>query len=107
MSNIIFRETSTLGIRYQTMKRLCLDREWVTVETDYGPIRIKLGKQNGTITTASPEYEDVASAARENNAPVKLVHEAAIMKYKEREKGTVGKWESYPNTQPPAPNTQL
>jgi uncharacterized protein (TIGR00299 family) protein len=112
ISNIIFRETSTLGIRFQTMKRLCLDREWMTVETDYGHIRIKIGKQNGTITTASPEYEDVASAARERNVSVRRVHEAALFKYQEREKGRTeegvspldGDRELNPKAQPPTPN---
>jgi uncharacterized protein (TIGR00299 family) protein len=104
MSNLIFCETSTLGIRYQTMKRLCLDREWVNVETEYGLIRIKLGKRNGTITTASPEYDDIARCAREHNVPVKRVHEAAMFVYRFGESGRGVEVEPNENAQRPTPN---
>ncbi len=74
----VFRETTTLGIRYTTMRRLCLDREWSTVETAYGRIRVKVGKWRGEETTASPEYEDVKAAALAHNVPVKTVYQAAL-----------------------------
>jgi len=81
LANVIFAETTTLGIRFQTMRRLCLEREWVTVETAYGPIRVKVGRWRGTETTAAPEYEDVKAAARAHNAPIKAVYQAAILAY--------------------------
>lgn len=84
MAEILFKETSTLGVRFSTMKRICLHREWVKVETEYGPIRMKTGERNGHILTAAPEYEDILSAAREHDAPVKAVHLAAVTAYKSR-----------------------
>jgi pyridinium-3,5-bisthiocarboxylic acid mononucleotide nickel chelatase len=81
LAEILFTETTTLGIRYNTMRRLCLDREWRTVETPYGPIRIKIGSWRGTEKTASPEYEDVKAAAEKHNAPLKAVHQAALSAY--------------------------
>jgi hypothetical protein len=50
----------------------------VTVTTPYGEIRVKVGRQNGTLRTAMPEYEDCRTRAAESGAPVKLVQAAAI-----------------------------
>jgi uncharacterized protein (DUF111 family) len=82
LADILFRETTTLGLRHTTMRRLCLDREWHTVETEFGPIRMKVGKWKGTETTATAEYEDVKAAAQAHGAPVKTVQEAAIVAYR-------------------------
>ncbi len=81
MAQAIFEESTTLGIRYGTRKRICLEREWETVETEYGPIRIKIGRWRGRETTAAPEYEDVRAAAKQHGAPVKRVFQAAITAY--------------------------
>src|SRR5207248_2563020 len=81
VAEIIFRNTTTLGIRMNSMRRLCLDREWVTAETGFGPIRVKVGRWKGAETTATPEYEDVRAAAETHGAPVKVVHEAALRAY--------------------------
>ncbi len=77
LAKIIFTETSTLGVRIDHRSRLCLDREIVTVETPYGPIRVKLGKLDGETVNASPEYEDCKSAAAKHAVPFKVVREAA------------------------------
>ena len=61
---------------YKTWNRFCLEREWIPVETDYGSIRMKMGRWRGEETTASPEYEDVLRLARERAVPVKTVHQA-------------------------------
>jgi pyridinium-3,5-bisthiocarboxylic acid mononucleotide nickel chelatase len=77
LSRIIFTETSTLGVRIDHRSRLCLDREVVTVDTPYGPIRVKLGILDGETVNASPEYEDCKSAATKHGVPFKVVREAA------------------------------
>ncbi len=82
MADILFHETSTIGVRFTTMKRLCLHRELLTVETEFGPIRIKTAQRNGAILTASPEFEDVLAASKKHDAPVKTVHQAAMTAYK-------------------------
>jgi uncharacterized protein (TIGR00299 family) protein len=74
----IFRETTTIGVRYREMARECLDREEVTVQTPFGAVRVKIGLRNGEILNASPEFEDCARIARERSIPVKEVQALAI-----------------------------
>jgi len=81
VAQVIFTETTTLGIRYTTYNRLTLERHWQSVETPYGAVRIKIGRYHGVETTASPEYEDVKAAARAHNVPVKTVYAAAQHAY--------------------------
>jgi pyridinium-3,5-bisthiocarboxylic acid mononucleotide nickel chelatase len=83
MASIVFRETTTLGLRHSSMRRLCLDRQLRTVETSYGPIRMKVGSWRGMETTATPEYEDVKAAAARHNIPVKRVQEDSLAAYRE------------------------
>ncbi len=83
IAQVLFTETTTLGLRYTTMQRLTLERRWQTVETPYGPIRIKVGSRLGTETTASPEYEDVKAAALAHNVPAKTVYAVAQRAYEQ------------------------
>ncbi|MDO8586078.1 MAG: nickel pincer cofactor biosynthesis protein LarC [Armatimonadota bacterium] len=78
MLSIIFAETSTLGVRIQEVRRACMEREWRTVETRYGPIRIKIGSVGGEIRNSSPEYEDCRAAAAQYGVPTKVVYEEAV-----------------------------
>lgn len=73
----IIRETTTLGVRYRRVRRVCADRRIETVETEYGPLRVKLGYMSGGLVNANPEYEDCAAAARSSGAPLADVMEAA------------------------------
>jgi len=77
LSSIIFSETTTLGIRQQTMERLCLRRETVKVETPLGQVRIKVAKLGDKMINLSPEYEDCRHLALENKKPLKEVYAAA------------------------------
>jgi pyridinium-3,5-bisthiocarboxylic acid mononucleotide nickel chelatase len=57
MCDLIFRETTTLGVRYRNEQREILTREFVTVETEYGPIRVKVSRaRDGRVMNASPEF---------------------------------------------------
>ena len=78
---LLFRETTTLGIRRRTEQRAILDRSFVTVETAYGKIRIKVGARQSEAFNAMPEYEDCRRAAREHAVPLKAVTEAAIFAF--------------------------
>ena len=79
MCDLIFRETTTLGVRYRNEQREILKRELVTVETKYGPIRIKVGKaEDGRVVNASPEFEDCSAAAERRQAPLRDVQMAAL-----------------------------
>ena len=83
IEGLLFRETTTLGIRRRTDERVVLDRSFVTVETAYGLIRVKVGSQGGERRNAMPEYEDCRRAAREHGVPLKLVMEAALVAFAE------------------------
>jgi uncharacterized protein (TIGR00299 family) protein len=83
---LLFRETTTLGIRHRNEQRSILDRDFVTVETAYGKIRIKVAGAKGAVAStaspnAMPEYEDCRRAAREHAVPLKAVTEAALIAF--------------------------
>ena len=62
---MFLRDTPTLGVRVRPVGRYVADRDTVTVETEYGPMRVKRKWLGGEVVSAAPEYEDVAAAARE------------------------------------------
>lgn len=70
---VVFRETSTLGLREHRVSKHALDRAQVTVEVGGRPVRLKLGLLNGEVVNAMPEWEDVAAAAVALGRPAKQV----------------------------------
>ena len=78
LTQLIFTETSTLGVRRRDEWRQTLAREWVTVETEWGEVRLKVASMNGTVTNYSPEYEDCRRIAEEHRVPLKRVMQAAM-----------------------------
>ena len=82
MEEIIFVETTTLGVRQRSCRRSKLARRHVTVETPYGAVRIKVAGRDGRDLTASPEFADAAAAAEAHGAPVREVIAAAIDAYR-------------------------
>lgn len=78
---LLFRETTTLGIRRRVEERVVLERELVTVETPFGRIRMKIASGAGEVLNGMPEYEDCRRAAREHAAPLRTVMEAASAAY--------------------------
>ena len=76
LADLIFAETTTLGLRIFPARRRVLEREVVTVETEYGPIRVKIGHRNGRVVNAAPEYEDCRRLAVERGVPLKEVMDA-------------------------------
>ena len=81
LERLIFRETSTLGIRIRRDERSCLEREHVAVQTAYGEIRVKIGTLGGEVLNAAPEFEDCRVAAVRCDVPLKQVQQAAIAAY--------------------------
>jgi pyridinium-3,5-bisthiocarboxylic acid mononucleotide nickel chelatase len=73
MTNLIFRETTTLGVRSSHVQRRTLQRESVAVETSVGSIRVKVARLNGDILNVAPEYDDCRKAAAERGVPLKQV----------------------------------
>ena len=78
MTAILFEETSTIGIRIDTRRRICLPREVIKVKTRFGPIRVKTARRSGEIINVQPEYDDCRSAAAKSEVPVKMVRDTAI-----------------------------
>lgn len=90
IQEILFRETTTLGIRYSTQQRSALQRQIETVETDYGKVSVKvawLGEAtNKTITNVQPEYEDCANIARKYNLPWRQIQRLALQSWYQQNK---------------------
>jgi len=82
----IFRETTTIGVRYREMARECLDRESVTVTTDLGSVRIKVARRQGELLNAAPEFDDCVRLAGEHQVPTKHVQALAMKAYLETTK---------------------
>ena len=77
LKELIFRESTSLGIRETFKTRTVLKRDVVEVDTEYGTVRVKVGRLGNDTVTRSPEYEDCARLASEQNVPFKAVYESA------------------------------
>ena len=84
LTSTVFRETTTIGVRYREMARECLDRDSVSVDTPFGAVRIKVARRNGEILNASPEFDDCTRIAAAAGQPVKDVQAAAMKAYMDR-----------------------
>jgi uncharacterized protein (TIGR00299 family) protein len=69
----VLTESTTLGVRYSRVERVALEREHVEVKTAFGPVRVKLGKRNGKVLNATPEYEDCRALAEKASVPLKQI----------------------------------
>ena len=78
LTDILFRESTTIGIRYEEMSRTCLDRSTETVQTPYGEVRFKIARRDGQELNASPEFDDCARLAAQHGVSIKSVQAAAI-----------------------------
>ena len=85
LQQLIFRETTTLGIRVREENRVILAREITPVETEFGVIHIKTGSGQGEEWNAAPEYEDCRRAAAAFDVPLKTVMQAALAAWRIRQ----------------------
>jgi pyridinium-3,5-bisthiocarboxylic acid mononucleotide nickel chelatase len=74
---LLLRETTSLGVRRQTLERWVCERETRTVATPWGDVRVKLKRWRESVLGAAPEYEDCARLARANSVPLREVYAAA------------------------------
>ena len=84
IGDILFQESSTFGFRWFPVGRRALDRRVETVETPYGVVSVKLGRQGGSLVTASPEYDSCLQAAQRCSVPLKEVFAAAVQGIRRR-----------------------
>ena len=82
--DLIFSETTTIGVRTYEVRRKTLNREFVPVETPLGSVRVKVSRMNGTISNATPEYEDCQKIAAARGVPLKQVIAAASFEFQKR-----------------------
>jgi uncharacterized protein (TIGR00299 family) protein len=88
LSEIIFKETSTLGLRYHLVSRMILKREMKKVKTRFGEVRVKIIEQLDGSRRAAPEYDDLKRIARAKNIPLKLLHDEVARASSERSTAT-------------------
>ncbi len=78
MSSILFRETSTLGVRVHEMEREKLERKTKTVETEFGRVQVKLGYEEGELVNIAPEFESCRNLAEKTGEPLKKIYRRAL-----------------------------
>ncbi len=81
LTQLLFTETTTLGVRRRDETRQALARRWESVGTPWGKVRIKIASMNGTVTNYAPEYEDCRRIAAERGVPLKTVMQEALRAY--------------------------
>ena len=84
IEEVLFAETTTLGVRWLEWNRTVLDRESITVETEFGTVAVKVARHEGRVTNVAPEFDDCLARAREASRPVKEVWAAALSAYHAR-----------------------
>ncbi|WP_407270862.1 nickel insertion protein [Radiobacillus sp. PE A8.2] len=76
MQDILFSETTTLGIRYYPLTVHRTERRFILVETEWGKVTVKQGIRNSSVFQSSPEYEECKAIAKQHQIPLKRVYEA-------------------------------
>ena len=79
LRELIFRETTTIGLHWRLENKASLAREFAEAQTAWGPVRIKIARwPSGEVANAAPEYEDCRALARKHSVPLKQVMQAAM-----------------------------
>src|SRR5580700_10534033 len=91
LTRLIFAETTTLGVRRREEERQTLSRHWETVDTNWGPVRIKVANLNGSVSNYAPEYEDCKALAEAHRVPLKQVIQEAVQAYDSVNRTSVNK----------------
>ncbi len=86
LTDTIFRETTTLGVRFYSVERECLARREEVVETPYGKVRVKVAVRGKEVLTIQPEYDECRRIAELRKVPLRLVMEAAKEAYRLQKK---------------------
>ena len=81
LTEVIFAETTTLGVRRRDEQRHTLSRRWETVDTTWGPVRMKIANMHGRVSNYAPEYEDCRALAETKHVPLRTIMQEAIQQY--------------------------
>ncbi|HEX8284314.1 MAG TPA: nickel pincer cofactor biosynthesis protein LarC [Pyrinomonadaceae bacterium] len=85
LTELLFEETPTLGVRAYAVSRRALERESVTVETEFGTIAVKVARRGGRVLGATPEFEECRAAALAHGVPLRVVQEAARAAFRQKQ----------------------
>src|SRR5262245_39108570 len=85
---VLFTHTTTIGVRYQEMRRDTLDRKVVSIDTPLGSVRMKVASRDGRVLNAAAEFEDCARIAAEHGMAIKEVQAIATKAWLESKAGT-------------------
>jgi pyridinium-3,5-bisthiocarboxylic acid mononucleotide nickel chelatase len=88
LSDLLFSETTTIGLRSYEARRRVLAREAVTVKTPHGDVRMKVARLNGHILNAAPEFDDCRRVAEEHHVPLKQILSEAALAWENQRGGT-------------------
>ncbi len=82
-ADLVFRETTTLGVRWTPWRRWVLERESKTVESGFGPVQVKIGRRAGRVVNAWPEFEDLKRVSSASNVPLKDLRRKVMAKFED------------------------
>ena len=78
VEDVVFAETSSIGVRWQSVSRTVADRSIVPVATEWGSVGVKVAERNGKIINVAPEFGDCRALAEQSGAPLKKIYQAAL-----------------------------
>jgi uncharacterized protein (DUF111 family) len=78
LCDVLFRETTTIGLRFERVEREVLERHWVEVAVTGGVVRVKVAGRRGEVLNAAPEFDDCVRVAAATGRPVKAVQAEAM-----------------------------
>ena len=78
VAELIFRETTSFGVRMDRVDRLKLERSFETVQTPYGAVTVKVGTLGGERLQVSPEFESCKALSEKTGLPIRAIYEAAV-----------------------------
>ncbi|MDQ3321049.1 MAG: nickel pincer cofactor biosynthesis protein LarC [Acidobacteriota bacterium] len=84
LADLLYTETTTLGVRVSVVERNCLSREIVKIDTESGAVAVKIARHNGKIVNAKPEYEQIREIALKSNVPLKEIERKILEKFKQK-----------------------
>jgi uncharacterized protein (TIGR00299 family) protein len=87
LAQVVFRETSTIGIRYYPVRRMILKRVSRAIKTRFGKVRVKMIEEPDGLTRAAPEYEDLKRIAARKKIPLKVLYDEVARNFTDRSNG--------------------
>jgi pyridinium-3,5-bisthiocarboxylic acid mononucleotide nickel chelatase len=83
-TQLLYTETSTLGVRIKEIERNCLTREIVKIETEFGAVDVKIASHKGKFVNAKPEYEQIREIALKSKIPLRKIEQTVLEKLKDK-----------------------